>query len=122
MGRLIELGHFVPVTEPLVNYRLHDDSISHQHRITQVERRTAIALRHCAHLLGLPASQAQRAYQILATMPGQRRWRDWGWFLTKGLRRLRWWSPELAAWILSQSLQMAAGRGNRLSSDDGRPV
>jgi glycosyltransferase involved in cell wall biosynthesis len=109
-GRLIQRGGFSAIAKPLLKYRIHPGSISHRRETAQQEQKHLIAARHCRCLMGLDEGEAKRAYAVLATPPTQRTWSDWRWVLRRGVYRLPWRSPELVAWVLSQSLQMLGRR------------
>jgi glycosyltransferase involved in cell wall biosynthesis len=108
-GRMLPLGEFIGLTEPLLDFRVHGDSISKKKADTQRELTTGIALRHFQEFMGLTSAQAGRAYLALTEARRGKKFKEWFWFLGRCLPRLRWQSAELWAWAASQTRRRAAG-------------
>jgi len=106
-GRMLERGEFVGCRQKLLDFRLHPQSVSRQNLETQRALTEAIAARHCGKFMQLSEEDAQRAQAVLRTLPGDRRWADWWWFLTRCAPRLRWKSFEARGWLLQQSIKQA---------------
>ena len=102
-GRLLEVGPFVSVREPLVQYRRHEQSDSKVNSGPQQASGERVALGHCQRFMRLSEPLAKRAYRVLRQPPKERRTADWLWFLARGVPRLRWLSPELGAWLMKQT-------------------
>ena len=107
-GRMLPLCEFIGLTEPLLDFRVHGDSISKKKADTQRELTTGIALRHCQEFMGLTYAQAGRAYLALTEARRGKKFKEWFWFLGRCLPRLRWQSAELWAWAASQTCRRAA--------------
>ena len=105
-GRLLELGDFIGLRTPLVQFRLHAESVSKQNPETQIRLATRIGTDHCHRFMRLDEADAARANALLLTAPCNRAWRDWWWFLTRCTPRLRWKSAEAFAWLLWQTAKM----------------
>lgn len=104
-GRMLELGGFIPLPNRLLDLRLHDESVSKGNLDAQIALTTRIAVEHCERFMRLTSEEARRAFGILVVPAHSRKSRDWWWFLSKCAPRLRWWSLELGAWLLLQTLK-----------------
>lgn len=102
-GRMMPLGAFVGVSQPLLKLRLHSDSISKKKADTQAELAQKIALKHCMHFMRLTSTQAARANEALKFARRGNHFKEWFWFLCYGLPRMQWQSFELWAWALNQT-------------------
>jgi glycosyltransferase involved in cell wall biosynthesis len=109
-GRMLELGDFAGLPENLLDYRCHVQSVTKQNYETQMALAVKISIGHCRRFMRLPIAEAQRAQAILRTLPRERRWSDWGWFLTRCAPRLRWKSAETCASLSWQTLRLALRR------------
>ena len=105
-GRLLEKGDFLGLDTPLLNFRIHPESISHQKRETQIELTRKIGTSHCSRFMRLTPEQSQRAYDALTAGRHSGNWHEWSWFLRYCLPRLRWKSTEMFAWVSVQSARM----------------
>ena len=99
-GRLIQIGNFVGVDEVLLDFRVHEGSISKVMNATQADVAHHISIRHCAEFFALTSEQAARLQAILAKLPNGNTWREWCWLVVKCTPKLRWQSLELWAWIV----------------------
>jgi len=109
-GRMLPLGEFIGLNEPLLDFRVHGDSISKTKGDIQRELTTGIALRHCQEFMGLTSAQAGRAYLALTEARRGEKFKEWFWFLVRYLPRLRWQSVELWAWAASQTRRRLASK------------
>jgi glycosyltransferase involved in cell wall biosynthesis len=105
-GRLLEQGEFICLTERLVQFRLHSQSVSRQNLEVQAALTRQIGIRHCERFLRLNEAEATRANALLLTPTCQRSWRDWGWFLIHCAPRLRWHSLETFSWLIWQTVKL----------------
>jgi hypothetical protein len=104
-GRMIALGRFVGINEPLLQFRVHGGSISKQKAEVQAALTTAIAERHCAEFMGLSEAEARRAHGAITEAKQESRLRGWLWFVSRCLPKLRWQSAELWAWAAIQTIK-----------------
>jgi glycosyltransferase involved in cell wall biosynthesis len=105
-GRLLEQGGFIGLTERLVQFRLHSQSVSRQNLEVQAALTRQIGIRHCEQFFQLNVAEATRANALLLTPTRQRSWRDWRWFLTHCAPRLRWHSLETFSWLIWQTVKL----------------
>ena len=103
-GRLIGLGDFIAVPEPLLELRLHDESISKKESAIQMGLSGGIALRHCRQFLRLDNKEAERALRTLRCHGSDSSLRDWCWLLTHCLPRLGSQSLELWLWAIRKTM------------------
>jgi glycosyltransferase involved in cell wall biosynthesis len=108
-GRLIELGDFVAINQPLLDLRLHDSSVSKVEADTQATLSSGIALGHCRKFMQLDETAARKALAVLRAEPGCRGLGDWYWFLRNCLPRMERTSPEIWLWA-AQSTVRRLGR------------
>jgi Glycosyltransferases involved in cell wall biogenesis len=108
--RMAESGEFVGVSRALLTLRVHQQSVSQQNRDAQVRLTKEIGIRQCQRLLRADPDKARRAYEVLNASPGDRKLREWGWFLTRCLPDLRWKSAELYAWLTAQTFRILFGK------------
>jgi len=109
-GRMLERGEFVALPQKLIRFRYHGQSVSRKNLSTQVALTKEIGARHCERFMRLDEANARRANAVLCTPTRERRWRDWGWFLTRCVPRLRWKSLETFRWLLWQSTKVLLRR------------
>ncbi len=109
-GRMILRGEVVGVPEPMLDFRVHEGSISKQKAETQVALSYEIAIRHCEAFMGLGRKDAERALRILRYTSYQGTLADWFWFLSRCLPRLKWQSLELWIWAIQQTLKRVLRR------------
>jgi glycosyltransferase involved in cell wall biosynthesis len=102
-GRLLEQGEFVALPERLVRFRVHRQSVSQKNLEIQRALAGQIGIRHCEKFMRLSRAEAIRLNTLLLTAPGDRSWRDWWWFLTSCLPRLRWKSMETFGGVFWQT-------------------
>jgi glycosyltransferase involved in cell wall biosynthesis len=103
-GRLILQGAVVGCPAPLLDFRVHQDSISKRKLDVQIDLSQMIALRHCRHLLHLDEKEARRALNALRFYGSTSSLRDWFWLVTHCLPRLECQSVELWIWVLWKTL------------------
>jgi len=104
-GRLLSLGDFVGLPEPLLNFRVHGGSISKKKADVQGRLTSEIARRHCRQFMGLTDSDAVRAHDAIRSSRLGNGFGEWLWFLSNCLPRLRWQSAEMWAWAASQTMR-----------------
>lgn len=109
-GRLLEQGEFIALTEKLVRFRWHAQSVSQKNLEVQRALTRRIGIRHCAKFMRLSEAEAIRANTLLLTAPRDRSWREWWWFLTHALPQLHWKSTETIGWLLWQSIKLVFRR------------
>jgi glycosyltransferase involved in cell wall biosynthesis len=107
-GRLLEQGEFIALPEKLVWFRLHVQSVSRQNLAVQTALARQIGIRHCRKFMRLTEAEAVRANALLLTATRDRSGRDWWWFLTHCVPRLRWHSAETFGWLLWQTVKVVA--------------
>jgi len=107
-GRMLPMGEFIGLNEPLLDFRVHGDSISKKKADIQHELTIGIALRHCQEFMSLTPVQAGQAYLALTEARCGNNLNKWFWFLGRYLPRLHWQSFELWAWAASQTCRRAA--------------
>jgi len=108
-GRMIERGEFVGLPEKLLEFRIHPMSVSKQNLEIQLALAKKIGTEHCKKFMQLAEPEARRAHAALTTPPRERQWKEWRWFLTRCVPRLRWKSMELRFWLALQTAKMLAG-------------
>jgi glycosyltransferase involved in cell wall biosynthesis len=109
-GRMLEQGEFVALPQKLVQFRVHQQSVSQKNLEVQRALARQIGIRHCQKFMRLSETEAIRANTLLLTAPRDRSWRDWWWFLTHGLLQLRWKSTETIGWLLWQTIKLVFRR------------
>jgi glycosyltransferase involved in cell wall biosynthesis len=109
-GRLLEHGEFVALSQELVQFRVHQQSVSQKNLEVQRALARQIGIRHCKKFMGLSEAEAIRANTLLLTAPRDRSWRDWWWFLTHCLVQLPWISTETIGWFLWQTIKLVLRR------------
>ena len=108
-GRMIERGEFIGLPERLVKFRIHPLSVSKQNLEIQLALTKKIGTEHCKRFMNLSDAEAQRAHAALTTPSRERQWKEWWWFLTRCIPRLRWKSAELRFWLALQTAKTLAG-------------
>lgn len=103
-GRLMDHGEFIAVSKPLLQLRLHDQSISKKEATVQMRLSAGIAQSHCRKFLQLGDTEAARALSVLRSEAGHRGLRDWFWLVTRCLPRLGSQSMELWLWVIWNTL------------------
>lgn len=114
-GRLLEQGEFIALTERLVRFRWHAQSVSQNNLEVQRALARQIGIRHCQKFMGLDEPEAIRVNTLFLTPPGERSWRDWHWFLTHCLPRLRWKSAETVAKSLWETVKLIKAKSGNLN-------
>lgn len=109
-GRLLEHGRFMALSQKLVRFRCHPQSVSRQNQEAQSALARKIGIRHCQNFFRISELEAIRANTLLLTSPCGRSWREWWWFLTRCVPRLRWFSAETGCWLVLQTLKQARHR------------
>lgn len=102
-GRMLELGDFVGLPEPLIEFRIHASSVSRQNLEAQEALTLKIASENCGRFMGLDELDAQRAATLLRTPTRERKIGDWLWFLLSCAPELRWKSAETFGWLAWQT-------------------
>lgn len=108
-GRMIELGDFAGVPERLLQLRLHEESISVKKAELQSALTRQIAMEHARRFMGLNDDEAERVYALLSQPAADRKFRKWNWFVGYCVRRLRWKSAELYAWVGLETARIVRG-------------
>lgn len=112
-GRLIEHGDAVGIPEPLLDFRVHSNSISKQKLDTQIALSRKIAAKHCMKFMQLNENQAERARDTLSKAGHSGNARDWLWLVFQCLPHLSNKGIELWLWIARQTFKMFAKRISR---------
>ena len=110
-GRLISQGKFVGIRKPLLNFRIHLESISKQKAETQRQIANHISAIHCRKFLGASEPEANNIIEILRGSEGMAGLGDWLWLGKRFLTRLTHQSFELWAWFLLQALRRVKRSG-----------
>jgi glycosyltransferase involved in cell wall biosynthesis len=110
-GRLISQGEFVGVRKPLLNFRIHLESISKQKADTQRQVANHISVIHCRKFLGASEPEANKIIAILRGHGGMAGLGDWLWLGQRFLSRLAPQSFELWAWFFLQALRRVKRSG-----------
>lgn len=105
-GKMLEAGKVEGIAEPLLDFRVHGESISKKKAQTQREVAERISQRHCEMFMNLDKETASRAYDALRGSRRGHPLREWMWFVCRCVPRLRWQSLEMWAWLVSRTLQM----------------
>lgn len=103
-GRLVVRGSVVGIATPLLDFRVHQGSISKQKLDDQMSLSQQIALRHCRKFMRLNPAEAERAMGALTYMGSGSTLRDWWWLVFHGLPRLEKQGIELWAWALRKTV------------------
>jgi glycosyltransferase involved in cell wall biosynthesis len=105
-GRMLIVGECIALPKKLVRFRLHSQSVSRQNLAVQLALTRQIGIQHCRDFFGISEPEAIRANTILLTPSRDRSWRDWGWFMTRCVPRLRWHSAETFGWLAWQTIKL----------------
>lgn len=103
-GRLIQQGAVVGIATPLLDFRVHQASISKQKIEHQMTLSQEIALRHCREFMRLSPAEAGRALGALRYMGYGTPLRDWFWLVLHCLPRLKQQGIELWIWAAQKSV------------------
>lgn len=103
-GRLVCKGKVVGLSMPLLDFRVHRESISKKKSDIQIPLSQQIALRHCRQFMRLNVDEAGRALKALRFYGSDSTLRDWLWFLTYAVPRLEYISMELVLWLAQKTL------------------
>lgn len=103
-GRLILQGTVVGHASPLLNFRVHQASISKQKFDIQIELSQKIALRNCSQFMRLNETESQRALDALQYHHSSSNIRDWFWLIIRCLPQISNQSVELWLWALRKTL------------------
>jgi glycosyltransferase involved in cell wall biosynthesis len=103
-GRMVRNGTVIGIPDPLLDFRVHQGSISKQKLDYQIELSRRIALRHCRDFMRLDEKEAERAYQALRFLSSLPPLRDWFWLVFHCLPRLRRQDAELWMWALQRTV------------------
>lgn len=98
-GRLLMKGEVAGIAEPLLDFRVHQASISKQMSHEQQRITEGVALLHFKWFMDLDDERAARAYRLFRMDLCPRPVLDWLWFLVCCLPRMRWQSFEMWAWV-----------------------
>ena len=102
-GRLVLQGAVVGCATPLLDFRVHQASISKQKLEVQIALSLVIALKHCREFMRLNPAEAERALDALRYMRSASTLRDWFWLMFHCLPRLRKQGAELWAWAAQKT-------------------
>ena len=103
-GRMIRNGTIIGIPEPLLDFRVHQGSISKQKLDYQIALSRRIALRHCRDFMRLEEREAERAYQALRFLSTNPPLRDWFWLVMYCLPRLAKQDMELWLWAAQRTV------------------
>lgn len=103
-GRLLKHGPIIGIADPLLDFRVHQGSISKQKLDYQIELSRRIALRHCRDFMALDEADAERAYQALRFLSANPPLRDWFWLVLHCLPRLKRRDAELWMWAAQRTV------------------
>lgn len=103
-GRLVLQGSVVGSSTPLLDFRVHQASISKQKFDCQVALSDEIALKHCRDFMRLNPAEAERALYAFRFKRSDSTLRDWFWLITYCIPRLKRQSLELWAWVARKTL------------------
>tara|TARA_B110000037_G_C17080818_1_gene489882 strand:+ start:801 stop:1688 length:888 start_codon:yes stop_codon:yes gene_type:complete len=106
-GRLISEGGFVGIRKPLLNFRIHLESISKQKADAQQQIAKHISSIHCRKFLHASEPEADRIISILRGYEGKAGLADWLWLGRRFLSRIEPNSLELWAWFCAQTFRRA---------------
>lgn len=110
-SRFLQSDRIIGLSEPLLDFRVHGDSISKLKADVQELLSRTIGIRNCEVFLGLNHADATRAYDALyQDALGKAALRDWMWFLCRCAPRLRSQSLEMWAWLASRTLRNLLAR------------
>ena len=104
-GRLISQGGFVGIRKPLLNFRIHLESISKQKADAQRQVADNISAIHCHKFLDASGSEAETVISILRGFEGRSGIDDWLWFGRHFLTRIKPQSLELWVWFFFQAIR-----------------
>ncbi len=104
-GRMVELGEVIGIRRPLLDFRVHENSISKVKLEAQQFVSREIAVRHCAEFMLLEPEEAERAYRALRYQAYRSSLWDWFWLIFRCLPRLKWRSAEVLMWAARQSIR-----------------
>ncbi len=97
-GRLIGMGVIVGVPQPMLDFRVHQSSISKQKADVQIPLSLEIAKRHARQFMRLDENDAQRAVNTLRYHSTGSGLGDWFWLVTRCLPRMEKQSLEMWIW------------------------
>ncbi len=103
-GRLVLQGTVVGCATPLLDFRVHQASISKQKLEYQIALSREIALKHCQVFMRLNPAEAERALDALRYLRSGSTLRDWFWLVFHCLPRLRVHSIELWIWAAQKTV------------------
>ncbi|MEO5917121.1 MAG: glycosyltransferase [Luteolibacter sp.] len=103
-GRLVHQGPVVGLPVPLLDFRVHQASISKRKAEVQLSLSRDIALRHCRDFMRLDPEEAERALEALYYGSSQSTRRDWFWLMAHCLPRLRKQGIELWMWAFQKTI------------------
>lgn len=104
-GRLISQGGFVGIRKPLLNFRIHLESISKQKAEAQRQIADNISVIHCRKFLDASESEAKTIISILRGNEGKLGIDEWLWFGRHFLTRIKPQSLELWVWFSCQAMR-----------------
>lgn len=104
-GRLVLQGAIVGSATPLLEFRVHQGSISKQKHEVQMALSLEIALKHCRDFMRLDPEEAKRALDALRYRYSESALRDWFWLIFYCLPRLKKQGWELWIWAVKKSGQ-----------------
>jgi glycosyltransferase involved in cell wall biosynthesis len=104
-GRLIEMGAIAGVPQPMLDFRVHQSSISKQNADVQIPLSLEIAKRHARQFMRLNENDAQRAVNTLRYHSTASGLGDWFWLVTRCLPRMEKQSLELWIWAAQATVR-----------------
>lgn len=104
-GRLVGRGAVCGLNRPLLNFRVHQSSISKQKSDQQLPLSLQIATRHCRQFMRLGDKEAERAVSALSYRSTGSGLQDWFWLLTHCLPRMEKQSLEVWGWAVQATLR-----------------
>jgi glycosyltransferase involved in cell wall biosynthesis len=107
-GRLVLQGSVVGSALPLLDFRVHQASISKQKMDDQLTVSNKIALKHCQDFMQLNSADAGRALDALKYEQSDSTMRDWLWLVCHCIPRLKLQSVELWYWVARKTLRRIA--------------
>jgi glycosyltransferase involved in cell wall biosynthesis len=109
-GRLLMTGEVIGCAEPLLDFRVHADSISKIKSDTQQRLAEQIAKRHCQKFGNFTTDEAETIYQILVNGSRRHGAKNWLVFMLRYAPRFRWHTIELWAWLFSRLIKLTLSR------------
>lgn len=114
-GKFLTKERVVGIAKPLLDFRVHGESISKLKAQTQRSLAKTIAIRHCRRFLNLEEDIASRAYEtLLQNAHYEASLRDWFWFLSRCAPKLQEQSVEMWLWLASRTVKNVLRKRHQL--------